>query len=95
MIEEQKQFNPPHNIIMEGRKNLSISGVKDLESFDENSVVLITSMGELTIRGSELHISKTNLDTGELQMDGTITDLSYSEHVPNSNGSIFKRIFRP
>lgn len=94
MIEEKKEAKLPHTIIMESRKNLSISGVEDIENFDENSVVLITTLGELTIRGTNLHISKTNLDTGELLMDGTVTDLSYSERTPVSHEGFLKRMFR-
>ena len=47
---EQKQLSVPHNIIIEDRKNVSISGVTDVESFDEETVVLMTDLGELIIK---------------------------------------------
>lgn len=95
MIEEKStQRTVVHNLILEGRKNLSVSGVTDVVSFDENTVVLGTGCGELTIRGCQLHISKTNVETGELVMDGEISEMSYSDESSSSGGGIFSRIFK-
>ena len=96
MIEEKSQIGLPHQIILEGRKNLTVSGVENIESFDENLVVLITSMGELTIHGTDLHITKSNVETGELIMDGTISDFSYSDPViKKGTGGLFGHFFEP
>ena len=58
---EDKKLNKQitnQNIIMENRENLSISGIKSVENFDENIIVLQSDMGELTIKGEKLHIAK-------------------------------------
>ena len=55
MINDEK--NNVHNVILEGRKNLTISGVTDVDSFDERCISLYTQLGELVIKGRELHIN--------------------------------------
>ena len=87
-----KKAEMPHNIILEGRQRLSISGVEDVESFDEESIVAYTSAGTLIIRGSELHIEKLSLDLGELTVDGTVDSLGYE--VEERRGGLWQRLFR-
>ena len=82
-----------HNIILEGRKTLRMSGVKDVDSFDEQTVVTFTNMGELTVRGENIHISRLNTDTGELSLEGEFYALIYSDSTKQSGG-FFSRIFR-
>lgn len=94
MIDEKNVIKVPHNIILEDRKSLSISGVEDISSFDENMVVLQTEMGELTIRGYNLHISKTNIDTGELLMGGEICEFCYSAQQSSQDRGFFSRMFK-
>lgn len=72
----------PHNIIIENRKKLSISGVIEIESFEETTAVMITSMGRLEIGGENFRLIKSNTDTGELLMEGNVIDLYYS-HKPD------------
>lgn len=68
-----------HSIILESRNALSTSGVKDIYNFDENKVVLETSLGVLTIMGEGLHINKLNIEDGNLQVRGNISSCIYSE----------------
>ncbi len=82
----------PQNIIMEGRKNLRISGVKDIDSFSESKIVLNTSLGELVIKGEELHILKLETETGDFSLIGHVNSLVYNDFATNAN--IFRRIFR-
>lgn len=77
---------------MENREKLSVSGIVKVENFDENAILLITEMGELTIKGDNLHISKMDVDTGDLSVTGNIYGLIYNETV--KSGSIFKRLLR-
>ncbi len=81
----------PQNIIMENRSRMSISGVSDVENFDENSVRLCTNRGLLSIKGSGLHIERLNLETGELAVEGLIDGLEYSESV--ESGGFWSRLF--
>ena len=56
MPAEDARIQIPHNIIMQNRTKLSISGVEDVENFDDREVVMYTSHGKLTVHGTELHI---------------------------------------
>lgn len=94
MPEEKKTVRKVHNIIIEDRKSLTVSGVEDVDSFDEQTVVLFTELGELTVRGSDLHMNKLNVETGEVSIEGEIQVLSYQDETPRSSGGIFGRIFR-
>lgn len=78
-MEEKTQMKLPHNVVLEDRKHLSISGVMDIDNFDEQTAVVYTQLGELTIKGYDLHVSKLNVETGELSMDGEIWSMSYTE----------------
>ncbi len=92
-MEEKKAVKLPHNLILEGRKSLTVSGVLDVDSFDDQTVVAYTELGELTIRGKNLHISKLSLDTGELTLDGEIASMAYTDNQP-SNGGLLSKLFR-
>ncbi|MDF2566817.1 MAG: sporulation protein YabP [Oscillospiraceae bacterium] len=93
MTEEKRTIKLPHNVIMEDRKNLSVSGVSDIDRFDEQTIVVFTDMGELTIKGYDLHINKLNVDTGELTVEGDIYSLMYSDQEKKSTG-LFTKIFK-
>ncbi len=82
----------PHNIIMENRKSLRISGVKDIDSFTENKIILDTVMGELVIKGQDLHVIALEAETGDFSMNGHITSMVYNSF--NSSDNLFKRLFR-
>ncbi len=83
----------PHQVIMENRKTLSVSGVSDVDSFDGLTVVAYTDLGELTVRGSGLQILRLNVETGDLSLVGEIDSLSYSAQ-PSAHGGKWKRLFR-
>jgi len=93
MTDERNTVSMPHNLIMEDRRSLSISGVSDVDSFDEQTVVVFTDLGELTVHGTQLHISKLSLEIGELMMEGNISSLTYSDAQPKNVG-FFSKVFR-
>ena len=66
-----------HRLELIGREHLVISGVEDVERFDENGIVMATSAGTLVVTGEELHIGKLSLDGGELHVDGRVDSVSY------------------
>ncbi|MBR5817641.1 MAG: sporulation protein YabP [Clostridia bacterium] len=82
----------PQNIIIENRSRMSVSGVSDVENFDENSVVLYTNRGLLAVKGTGLHIERLSLETGELALEGTIDGVEYSE--AEVGGGFWSRLFR-
>jgi sporulation protein YabP len=83
----------PQNVILEDRKRLSVSGVSDVDSFDERTVSVFTTLGELSVRGSQLHITSLNVETGELAIEGQVDALLYALDRPQ-NGGFFSRVFR-
>ncbi len=76
-----------HNIIVENRKRISISGVEDIESFNEEEIVLHTSMGVLIVSGENLHINKLSVDSGDTEITGEVSDLKYPENYGKSKGA--------
>lgn len=93
MVDEKGTVKPSHSLILENRKVLTVTGVSDVDSFDEQAVVAYTDLGELTIKGQSLHISKLSLETGELTLDGEIDSMIYTENRPRSAGFLSK-LFR-
>ena len=84
------------NIILENRNKLSISGVNDVLSFDDQIVILETDLGMLTVKGDDLRINKLSIDTSEVVVEGNIYNLSYSEKQAHKStgGSLLGKIFK-
>mgnify|MGYP000857214510 len=81
MTDERKSSTKtPHSLILENRKLLTATGVSNVDSFDEDTIIAYTDLGEIVIKGKGLHISKLNLETGEMNLDGEINSVSYSEN---------------
>ncbi len=89
---KEAALTPTHHLVLEERSSLSISGVEEVDSFDENSISLSTCQGALTVRGENLHIEKLSLDGGDLRVEGSIDSLSYEER--QTKGGFFSRLLR-
>ena len=89
-----------HKINILGRQTANISGVTDVIAFDEKEVVLDTEKGMLTLKGEELHMSRLSLDKGEVDMEGRIDTLQYSDSTGKRGGmggkeeSFLAKLFR-
>ena len=98
VVEERKNIglnNVVQNLILENRNKLSVSGVKDVLSFDDELVVMETDLGLLTIKGDNLKINKLSIDTGDVVVEGEISNLGYNNHSKkNEEGGILSKIFR-
>ena len=81
-----------HSVIMENCKKISMTGVREVKAFDEQTVILETDEGLLTVKGDGLNIGNFSAGTGELNMDGKIIALAYSENAKKLG--IAKRLFR-
>lgn len=81
-----------HQLQLDGREKLTVSGVEDVERFDENAIVMSTCAGTLIVTGENLHIGVLSLEGGELKVEGHIDSLEYEEDVPVSGG-LFSRLF--
>ncbi|MBQ6624559.1 MAG: sporulation protein YabP [Clostridia bacterium] len=90
---EENKIKMPHNLVLEDRKKLNVSGVCDVDSFDEETIVVYTQMGELTVRGNDLHINKLSVETGELLIEGSIYAVIYTDDGPKKEG-FFSKVFR-
>ncbi len=73
------------NIILENRKKITVTGVKEVSGFDEETIIMQTSLGKLTIKGANLKITVFNTDTGELSADGKIFAAIYTDSVKKGN----------
>lgn len=80
-----------HRLTLDGRARLSVTGVENVERFDEASIVLVTTAGLLVISGDELHIGRLSIDGGELLVEGRIDSLDYEER--QSRGGLLQRLF--
>lgn len=96
MEEKQQQIMKGHKININARKNAMITGVNDVLSFDAGEVLLQTEQGVLMIRGSELHVNRLTIEKGEIDIDGKIDSLTYSETAGgNKSGeSLLGRLFK-
>ena len=81
----------PHALQLDNREKLSVSGVREIDSFDENAVVLHTARGVLIIRGSGLHLKTLSIDGGNVAVTGSMDSLSYEE--AQKAGGFFRRLF--
>lgn len=83
------------NIVLENREKLSISGVNDVLSFDDQIVILETQLGLLTIKGENLRINKLSIDSEEVVIEGEINNLAYSEKdIERKNSTFLGKIFK-
>ena len=92
MAADERNREMPHTVIMEGREKLSISGVVDVQSFDEDQVLLETVRGMLVVRGQGLHVERLQLEAGELIVEGEVGCLEYDDSV-QPRGGFFSRLF--
>ena len=81
-----------HRLELDGRESLTVSGVEDVERFDETGIVMSTAAGTLIVTGEDLHIGKLSLDGGELHVDGRIDSLAYEDQGPG-HGGFLSRLF--
>ena len=95
-IDERKTINTGviQNLILENRGKLSISGVNDVLSFDDQVVMVETELGLLTVKGENIRITKLSIDTSEVIIEGEINNLSYTERQIKSEGGLFGKIFK-
>jgi len=95
MVEEKRVQKPKsQNIIIENREKLSITGVIDVESFNEDTIIVDTELGVLFIRGEDLRINKLNIDNSELSVEGEIISCEYSDRGSSKGGGFFGKIFK-
>lgn len=95
-VEEKNSINKKHALNLMDREKLTLIGVKDVFSFDEDLIELETSKGYLDIRGEDLHIIKMNIDEGDIAIEGRVQEMIYHDN-PGANkkkGSMMSKLFK-
>lgn len=97
-IDERKTMNTAgviQNLILENRGKLSISGVLDVLSFDDEIIIVETELGLLTVKGINLKINKLSIDTSEVIVEGEISSLEYTDkNIEKTKSSLMSKIFK-
>ncbi len=88
------QDTKTHTMILENRRTLSLSGVTDVDSFDEREIVLYTGLGELTVTGRDLHINSVSIENGNMNIEGDIWSVQYGDRDKHSPLTLLGRLFR-
>lgn len=88
MGEERMQL--PHKLTLSDRKQLTVTGVTEVVSFDENAVLLRTQQGDLLIQGKDLQLRQLSLEGGQVAVDGMVAAMLYEES--RQGGSWFRRL---
>jgi sporulation protein YabP len=93
--QSQKGTMPEHDIMMRGRKLLDISGVKQVESFDNEEFLLETVMGFLSVRGQDLQMKNLDVDKGIVSIKGKVFDIVYLDEQSGEKAKgFFSKLFR-
>lgn len=95
-MEDKQQTPKNHKVNICGRRTVGLTGINDVLSFDANEVLLETLQGILMIRGEELHVNRLSLERGEVDVDGKIDSLTYSDgnSFVKSGETLFTRLFK-
>ncbi len=93
---EEKTVSKIHKVLLQNRKSGSFSGIVDVLSFDVGEILLETEMGMLLIKGNDLHVNRLTLEKGEIDIEGRIDSLAYSEvnNYSKQGESFLGRIFK-
>ena len=103
-MDHQYEFGTPmgrerktndHDVILKGRKQLDITGVKQVESFDNEEFLLETVMGFLSVRGQNLHMKNLNVEQGLVSIEGKVHDMVYLDQSgQDKSKGFFGKLFK-
>lgn len=91
---DEKQTNIMQNVILENRKKLTLTGIRDVLSFDDEIVVVESELGLLNIKGTDLRVNKISVETGDVIVDGTIRAIEYSDKDIGPKQGLMSKIFK-
>lgn len=93
---DEKTGIRPHSCLVQNRSSVSLTGVREVVSFDENQVVMDTDLGLLTLKGKDLHVSRLTVEKGEVDVEGTVDTMAYSsnEAYRKAGQSLISRLFK-
>lgn len=87
-------YGKVHKLVMTGRNKLVVSGVEDVESFDEDIIVAYTTEGAMTVKGCDFKINRLNVDDGELEIEGEVDSIQYDNRHKSDKGGFLSKIFK-
>lgn len=93
-VDERRKDEITHKIIMTNREKMTVSGVEDVDSFDDDSIILYTAEGIMTVKGANLRINRLNVEDGELEVEGEIDSITYSDDHRKEKTGLLSKIFK-
>lgn len=93
-FDDSQTTNVMQNVILENRKKLTLTGIKDVLSFDDEIIVLESELGLLNVKGRDLKVNKISVETGDVIIEGTIKMFEYSDKDIVPKQSLVSRIFK-
>ncbi|HCD41221.1 MAG: sporulation protein YabP [Bacillota bacterium] len=96
MLDDRKRISTPfqHKLTISEREAIVVDGVNNVESFDDQEVILETTSGMLILHGRDFHIKQLNLDQGNLQIEGYVMGLEYAEETGKKARGFLERLFK-
>ena len=91
---EEKKTRSPHRLTLEKRQTALLTGVTEVNSFDEKEIRLMTAEGGLQIKGENLHMRQLDLEQGNVEIEGKVDSLIYQKKGIPEKESLLKRMFR-
>lgn len=93
---EQSNISKSHKLSMDNRKCLTLTGIKDVVSFDLTQILLESTLGMIHIKGSDIKVTRLSLEKGEVDIEGTVDSIVYSDvkDYGEKGKSILKRMFK-
>ena len=93
-MEERRKDELQHRVILTNREKMLVTGVEDVDSFDDDNMVIYTTEGTLTVRGADFRINRFSVDDGELEVEGEVDALEYSDGHKKEKVGLFSKIFK-
>jgi len=93
-MEERRKDELTHKLTVTNREKLTVTGVEDVESFDEDKIILYTVEGIMTVKGADFRINRLCVEDGELEAEGEIDSIEYSDGHKKEKVSLFGKIFK-
>ena len=90
IVEQKREESGPHRLTLEDRQHLTLTGVTDVDSFDENRVLLRTNRGLVSVRGEGRQLRGLNEQSGQVRVEGTVTAVVYEQARPE--GGFLRRL---
>ena len=88
---DKKSLELPHKLTLDGRSRLAMTGVVEVESFDDTAILLTSTRGPMTVRGEGLHLQQLSLGGGEVLIEGKVDSVCYEDEAPA--GGLLARLF--